>query len=205
MTSRDDLDVAAAAGPLDSRLSQGLAKLAMALHHEQRAVSARHGLSPTQAQIVVTVAAGSARLGDIAHRLGLGAATVSESVSAAETKGLVVRKPDPSDARAILVDATDAGRSVAAELSGWPDFMTEALDLLTDDEQGQLLATTVRLIGRLQKEGRIPVARMCTTCVHFRPNVHDDVTAPHHCAFVNVAFGDREVRVDCRDHVPLTV
>lgn len=203
MTARQDADGAAAAGSLDGRLGQGLAKLSMALQHEQRAASSRFGLSPTQAQIVVTVAERPVRLGDLAGRLGLGAATVSESVSAAEAKGLVARTPDPKDARAILIEVTPEGRAVASDLARWPDFLTGALDLLNDDERGQLLTTTIKLIGRLQEEGRIPVARMCVSCVHFRPNVHADPAAPHHCAFVDSAFGDRDLRVDCLDFVAI--
>ena len=199
--SRDVRDHAAGAGPIDSRLSQGLAKLAMALHHEKRAVSLRHGLSVTQAQIVVSAASEPSRLGDLAHRLGLGVATVSESVSAAEEKGLVVRVPDSVDARAVVVEATPRGREVSSRLAGWPDFMPDALELLTDEEQGLLLKMTITLIGRLQQEGRIPVARMCSTCTFFRPNVHDDDNAPHHCAFVDLAFGDHDLRIDCGDYV----
>jgi len=43
---------------------------------------------------------------------------------------------------------------------------------------------------------------MCVTCRYFRPNAHDDPERPHHCAFVEAAFGDRNLRVDCLDHDP---
>jgi len=41
------------------------------------------------------------------------------------------------------------------------------------------------------------------TCQHFRPNVHADPAAPHHCAFVDAAFGDGAQMIDCPDHDPL--
>ena len=66
-----------------------------------------------------------------------------------------------------------------------------------------LLRLVVKLIRSLQRRGEIPVARMCGTCQHFRPNVHPEPEAPHHCAFVDAAFGDRQHMIDCPDHVPL--
>ncbi|MGH8510685.1 MAG: hypothetical protein ACREU8_04680, partial [Gammaproteobacteria bacterium] len=41
----------------------------------------------------------------------------------------------------------------------------------------------------LQERGEVPISRMCVTCQHFRPGVYDDPDTPHHCAFVNAAFG----------------
>jgi hypothetical protein len=41
---------------------------------------------------------------------------------------------------------------------------------------------------------------MCATCVFFRPDVHDDPERPHHCAFVDAPFGDRQLRLDCDDY-----
>jgi hypothetical protein len=41
---------------------------------------------------------------------------------------------------------------------------------------------------------------MCVFCTYFRPNVHKSATAPHHCAYIDKAFGDAELRVDCPDY-----
>jgi hypothetical protein len=41
---------------------------------------------------------------------------------------------------------------------------------------------------------------MCVTCKYFRPNVHPDKRAPHHCAFIDAAFGDEALRLDCAEH-----
>ena len=63
------------------------------------------------------------------------------------------------------------------------------------DEQANAL-----LDEALQEARAIPVQRMCLTCRHFRPHVHDDPARPHHCAFVDAAFGDAALRLDCADH-----
>ena len=55
---------------------------------------------------------GSCRLGDLATREGVAAPTMTRIVAVLEDGGLVRRAPDPDDKRAVLVDATDAGREL---------------------------------------------------------------------------------------------
>lgn len=187
-------------GPLSTRLATGLAKLGLALRNELGQRSRAEGISPTQAQIVLAVATRPRRATQLAEELGVGIATISESAATAEAKGLITRRVDPGDGRVVLFEATQAGREAAAELAGWPDFLARAVDLLPTEDQEALLRTTIHLIRQLQTEGRIPVARMCVTCVYFRPNVHPDPTRPHHCTFVDAPFGDADLRIDCGDH-----
>lgn len=189
-------------GPLSERLATGMAKLGLALKHELRAQAGSRGLSPTQAQLVVALSSRPRRVGELAAELGVGVATVSEALSAIESKGLVERRPDPSDRRAYEIRLTAAGSEAAAELAGWPDFLAAAIETLDPSRQEALLAVTIELIRRLQDEGRIPLARMCVTCAYFRPDAHpDDPARPHHCAFVDAPFGPVELRVDCADYV----
>jgi hypothetical protein len=39
--------------------------------------------------------------------------------------------------------------------------------------------------------------------IHCRVNIAD-AEAPHHCAFVDAAFGDAALRMDCADHQDAT-
>src|SRR3546814_1750116 len=73
--------------------------------------------------------------------------------------------------------------------------------MLDDGERAAFLKGLTKMIGALQTRGTIPVQRMCVSCAHFRPNVHSDAATPHHCAFVDAAFGDASLRLDCDDHV----
>jgi hypothetical protein len=41
---------------------------------------------------------------------------------------------------------------------------------------------------------------MCVTCRYFRPDAHQDEANPHHCEYVDAAFGDHLLRVDCSEH-----
>ncbi len=190
-------------GPIERRLSTGLAKIALVLRHEAWHGARAESLSPTQAQILAVLQRrGSAALQDLADELGVGAPTASEALGALVRKRLVRKTRSRQDGRAIVASLTAAGRTRAARLPMWPDVLAETLGELAPEEQEVLLRGVIRMILALQRRGRIPVARMCATCAFFRPNAHDDPERPHHCAFVDAPFSARALRIDCPDHQP---
>jgi DNA-binding MarR family transcriptional regulator len=140
-----------------------------------------------------------ARLRDIAAALAVTPASASDSVAALIEKGLVRRGKAAADGRGVLIRLTAKGRSEAERAAGWPDFLAEAAGELSAAEQGVFLRGLVKMIRRLQRQGRIPVARMCVDCRYFRPNAYAGSEEPHHCDFVNAPFGDRGLRIDCSD------
>jgi DNA-binding MarR family transcriptional regulator len=158
------------------------------------------GLPPAQSEILRRVALRPMRQADLAAHLSVSAASVSDSVSSLVTKGLVARVADPADRRAAQVAATEAGRTLIAERSGVPDALRQALADLPEHRRAALLETLVHLIRSLQESGAIPLQRMCLTCRHFRPYVHSDAVRPHHCAFVDAAFGTADLRLDCGEY-----
>jgi len=191
------------ADDLRKKLAQGLSKIALAIRHDQQATAGPRGLSPTQAQILAIAASGATpgiTVRWIADWLGVTAATASDAIRVLAEKGLVAKQPDPADRRSIRVALTDAGRREVRRVGLVPEILLEALGDLDPDEQATLLRVVVKLIRALQQRGQIPVARMCVSCQHFRPNVHAGPKAPHHCAFVDAAFGDHQHMIDCPDH-----
>jgi DNA-binding MarR family transcriptional regulator len=189
--------------PLDKRVTTGLAKVGIALKQQAWAEAGGRGLTPTQGQALALLRANPAglRLGELAGQLGVTAATTSDSVAALARKGLVSKVPLAADGRAVLVRLTPAGVREAAAAAAWPDFLLEAVDELSADEQAAFLRALVTMIRTLQTRGRIPVARMCVSCRFFQPYRHEHPTTPHHCAFVDAPFGDGELRLDCPDHL----
>jgi DNA-binding MarR family transcriptional regulator len=182
-------------------LLTGLAKLGIALRHEAWKRGGRRGLTPTQSQVLVLLAReGGRRLGALAAELGVSAATASDAVSALVAKGLVRRTRARADARALALELSAAGRRESQRASQWPDAFLAAADELSGEEQAVLLRALTKMIRRLQLEGRIEVARMCASCRFFRPEAHPGTARPHHCDFVDAAFGDAELRLDCDDH-----
>ena len=159
------------------------------------------GVNPTQAQILARMAArGRSRVSDLAAEFGVSQPTLSDAVAALVRKGLLERQPDPEDGRAVRLHLTGAGRAVAEAARVPPPAMLAALETLREADRDAMQRGLVGLIRALQMAQVIPVQRICVTCRHFRPHAHDDAARPHHCAFVDAAFGDAALRIDCGDH-----
>jgi DNA-binding MarR family transcriptional regulator len=185
--------------PIERRISTGLHKLGLAMKHRTWRDAAEDGLSPTQGQILVALAQEPLTGTELSGRLGVTLPTVSDSVRVLVEKGFVDRKPDPRHPRASLITLTGAGRRRARRASAWPAFMAAAVSTLSTSEQSAFLSGLLKMIRMLQEDGQIPTSRMCVTCVHFRPDVHEGAM-PHHCAFVDAPMAGDHLRVDCEDH-----
>ncbi len=151
---------------------------------------------------MVLRAAGGAglRISELADRLAVATATVSDSIAALARKGLVTKQRDPADARAVAVFLTVTGQAEAEEAAGWPDVLLEAVRTLDGEEQAALYRALLKTVRALQVRGRIPVSQMCVTCRFFRPYAHPGARQPHHCALVDAPFGDAQLRLDCPEH-----
>jgi DNA-binding MarR family transcriptional regulator len=163
------------------------------------------GLTPVQAQILLYLRNHRehlCRVGQIAREFGLTTATVSDSVSALEAKGLLRREPWSGDARVATLALTDAGVAAAAELDGWATPLREAVAGLAPAQQEKALLFLIHLIERLQQRGVITVARMCTTCRFFRRNLRRPTHAPYYCALIDRPLAVADLRVDCPEHEP---
>ena len=79
------------------------------------------GLTPAQHQLLLAIRGapgpGPPSLGDIADALMLKLHSTGELVGRAEHNGLVVRVPDPHDARRVLLSLSPEGKEKLAELS----------------------------------------------------------------------------------------
>ena len=58
------------------------------------------------------------RMSELADRLGIARRSATSVVDELERRGLVERRPDPTDRRGVAVAVTAAGRSALAELDG---------------------------------------------------------------------------------------
>jgi DNA-binding MarR family transcriptional regulator len=160
-------------------------------------------LTPLQADILVFLAGDPRprRQGEIVTALASTAPTVSDAVRALAGKDLVARQRDAVDSRAVVLALTEAGRTEAARLAVIPEPLGLALAALGEADVAAMLRGTTAMIRVLQEQRAIPVSRTCVTCRFYRPLAHPESTErPHHCAFVDAAFGDGELRVDCPDH-----
>jgi DNA-binding MarR family transcriptional regulator len=187
------------------RIATGLHKIGLVLRHAAWREHRGTGLTPTQAEILSLVAGrpDGHTLSGLAAELGVTTPTASDSLSALERKGLVAKRRSQLSGRPLAVRPTRAGRRLARGLALWPDFLLDAVNELNESERDTFQRALVKMVRSLQARGRIPVARMCVGCRFFRPFAYADEGAPHHCAYVDAPFGDKELRIDCADHEPL--
>lgn len=189
----------------EARLADGLARIATAIRSHDWAGATSAGLTPTQGRALALLDGeeDGLRLGAIARSLAVSAPTVSDAMAALVRKGLVDRTEEAGDRRAARFRLSARGRRAAADAAAWPAFLEAALARLGPSAQASLNRLLVELIRSLQSSGDIPIQRMCVTCRWFRPNAHPaDAERPHHCAYVDAAFGDRRLRLDCREQEP---
>lgn len=185
------------------QLATGLAKLGLVMRQHAWASSEHSGLTPTQGQILATLHARGGEglsVSTLARELAVTQPTVSDAIAALHRKKLVTKAPSESDARVVLVSLSAAGTRAARSGSQWPDQLLAAINVLDEHERGVFIRGLLKMIHALVEAGQIPVSRMCTSCVHFRPHAHQAKDRPHHCALVNAPLGESNLRIDCREH-----
>jgi DNA-binding MarR family transcriptional regulator len=185
-----------------SQVIIGLERLGSALRAQAWSEAFVRGLTPTQGQVLVTLAAHKGpglRLSGIAEALNVTAATASEAVTTLVQKGFVIKRQAVEDARAVTLSLSKAGVAEAAAVESWPSFLLEAVDQLAADDRATLLRSVVTIISSLQRSGRIPVAQMCVNCRNFQPHVHAG-PKPHHCRLIDAPVGDADLRTHCAEH-----
>lgn len=186
---------------INHRIREGLARLAVVQRSDDWERAKASGLNPTQLSILDLLEGRPAGLGvqAIARQLVLSQPTVTDSVQALERKGLVDKRAG-TDRRAVTITRNAAGRAALTTGDDAETSMARAVNVLGQEEQEAFLLTLVRVIRKLQEIDAIPVQRMCTTCRYFDPFAHADADRPHHCHYVNASFGQRDIRIDCREH-----
>lgn len=163
-------------------------------------------LHPAQRALLAALASEgeSMRPGELAARLGVSAASISDSIRAIEAKGWIERAQDPDDARARRLSLTGAGADLIAGVQRADGGLGRLLQTLTDQDAAALLRIVQLLIHQAQAQGLASGIRTCLGCAYFRPyaNAANDAGQPHFCAFVGAPFGDAELRTDCAEQTP---
>jgi DNA-binding MarR family transcriptional regulator len=185
-------------------ITAGLHKVAAALRSQAWEGGTAARLTPTQGQILVLLAEREGRpvrLNDVAAELCMTAATASDAVAVLEEKSLVKKARSGDDHRVLTITLSAAGRRAARRTSGWADVVRAGVMRMTLEEQGAFLRGLTKVIGTLQEQGVISIARMCAGCQYFHPYLHADAAKPHHCGLIDKPMGEPQLRVDCAEFV----
>jgi DNA-binding MarR family transcriptional regulator len=190
------------APPLHGRILEGLERISTVLKTDDWARARSAGITPTQLAILTALEGrpGGLVVKELSALLGVSQPTVTDSILALERKALIEKRSDAADGRSVRIVMTAAGRTAVTLSTSNPGAVGEATAALDEADQENLLVLLVSVIRQLQEHDAIPIQRMCVSCRHFRPNAHADAAKPHHCTFVNAAFGQQDLRIDCREH-----
>lgn len=131
--------------------------------HSRRLVQS-HGLTGPQALVLKEVTrAGSLSAGDLARRVSLSQATVTDIVKRLESRRLLTRRQAESDRRRVYVQATEAGHAVvAASPPLLQETFSERFNALKDWERN-LLLSSVQRVAELMDAGRLDAAPLLSS------------------------------------------
>ena len=148
-TLEPDLDAARGAEPdllaLDRQVCFALAVASRTVVSLYRPLLEPMGLTHPQYLVMLALwEAEPLRVNELADRLSLEPATLSPLLKRLEAAGLVVRRRDPDDERAVAVTLTPAGRRLRAAAERIPPAVMARLDMgLTELEELRDRLTTV--------------------------------------------------------------
>jgi DNA-binding MarR family transcriptional regulator len=141
-------------GDVAARLRTALTRI----NRRLRNVETRRGLSPSQWEVLATVArSGSVRFADLAASEGLNPTMLSRIAAKLEANGLVSRAQDRQDGRVAHLSVTAAGRRLhAAVKAERTDALLLALDGLSDRDRRALTAAlpSLEAVAEHLKDGR---------------------------------------------------
>lgn len=161
-------------------------------------------LPPTQAQVLrmLATATQGLRARQLADRLSVSPASLSDSLKAMEAKGWIRRTADAGDRRAWVVRLSRTGRGLATRLQHPAQGMAGLLKGLEGEDVGALLRVTQLLVAEAQRQGLATGLRTCLGCRFFQPFAGVTPGQPHVCGFIGAPFGDADLRTDCAEQSP---
>jgi len=127
-----------------------LARAHEAIDSELREQVGQHGLTPAEFGVLeVLLHLGALRLCDIQRKILVSSGGVTFVVDQLEERGLVQRRPDPSDRRARLVSLTPEGRRLISDI--FPEH-ADRIASATAGLTGADRRAAIKLLRRLTKE-----------------------------------------------------
>ena len=131
-----------------------LARTLGRLVRHMRAAAAQHELSLTESAVLARLGRdGPATTSDLARAEGMRPQSMSAAVATLEERGLVERKPHPSDGRQLNIALTDKGAEVRSSTKDLKRAWLAQATARLEDEERQILAragnrTRVCILGR---------------------------------------------------------
>ena len=151
MNARAPEPVTEVSHPLDE-LTELAARLRLAVGRLNRRIriDGCESIPPLQLSALVTVEQhGPLRLSELARREAVTAPTMSRVLAALDEQGLVVRAPDPQDARGVLITLSELGGTRLQEVRSHRTALVARRLTRLDDDQRAALATAMPALEAL--------------------------------------------------------
>ncbi|MGH8169423.1 MAG: MarR family winged helix-turn-helix transcriptional regulator [Steroidobacteraceae bacterium] len=122
------------------------------LARRMRAAAAQHELSLTESAVLARLEReGPATTAELARAEGMRPQSMSTAVAALEERGLIERKPHPSDGRQVFIALTAKGSAVRSSTKDLKRaWLAEATSSLADEER-HILGRADHILKRLLK------------------------------------------------------
>ena len=168
-----------------------------------RAGRFHRGLNPAQEEALNYLAVAnrySRNPSALADFLGSTRGTVSQTLIALERKGLIARRADPRDKRAIALELTREGRVMVDR--GDATRVERAVQELSGANQAGLAGLLAEVLVAAQRQNEFRTFGICTTCIHFqRDGSGKSADGPHRCGLTHEPLSDSESFLICREHM----
>lgn len=128
-------------------LTGGLIRSAALIQDVHAAVSAEHGLTPQQAQLMCVVGDEPSSMVQLGAVLRIGKSSMTGLVNRAERAGLVQRVPAPDDGRSFLIEPTATGRRANEQFRrAVAERLDQVVATLTAEERDNLAAALSKIV-----------------------------------------------------------
>ena len=112
--------------------------------HRRIRIDGRESIPPLQLSALVTVEQhGPLRLSELARREAVTAPTMSRVLAALDEQGLVIRTPDPHDARGVRIVLSEEGAARIAEVRSHRTALVARRLARLDDEERERIAAAL--------------------------------------------------------------
>ena len=185
------------------QLATGLTRVAVAVQAAERPAELERTIAQQQVLLLLSRRSEVYPLSELSADLGLTTHATMSAIATLAREGLVSVDPSPSYApHAVRIALTEKGRAQSPELLNWAADLLAELHNLDHEGQHQLLGVVAGHIRRMQREGQIPVTKMCVSCRFFDGYAHPGTDEPHHCWLIDKPFGHQYLRLRCPEGQP---
>lgn len=177
-------------------------RLATVVRTIQWSLAAAEGLHPIQYRVLQLC---GTRRGQglmpsvLAAELGVSAASMSDTLRALESKGLLKRLPHPHDRRGTILELTAKGERLRKRLQQWDSPLQAAIAELPTEIQENVYEGLLMLLRVLYKQGVITLPRMCLTCRWLTKNTSNGQPY-YYCQLLTMPLEILQLRVECPEH-----